>query len=412
MLRMSSDWQSPNPAMKSICRTKSAGFTLLELLLVITVVAILAALILPTIENARKRAKQVACINNLKQIYIAFQLFKHDHNGETPAGVSTNDGGVHEFFFGPRGLHEDWSNSMYRVFQALSNSLVNPKVLICRADNRVPANSFAELSSTNISYYLTSCFLCLCPSGPTEASDMVWAGDRNLIRRDEEFHWTHEMHQWRGNILFGDGHVEQLKDAELAGNRLFGPGLFLVPPAASPTGAASTVAGTSSAAGGGGPPNTQAHTSPRTSASSSSSANSGSGSSAHTGPSGAGSGGGALNRLESFFSGKPGGKVWPSPSNAVVSSGTNIVKMASAPPATASPSVPIPISAPASISTTPQMVSLIAGPPEPIIDKVARTGSRLIYWLLFLLLLIVAAMGLQRRWHKRMRRRASQQDAT
>jgi len=165
-----------------------AGFTLMELLVVIALIATLAGLLLPVLGRAKESGRAAVCLSNLHQIGVALQLYVQDNGNRLP-------------FMRDKSLTT--TNELPSPDVVLTNYLGNFHVLLCPSDRQ---NLF---QSTGSSYSWNSLL------NGQDAEHLVALGIQFDPHQIPLFFDKDRFHKARGakkevNYLYADGHIKNL----------------------------------------------------------------------------------------------------------------------------------------------------------------------------------------------------------
>jgi prepilin-type processing-associated H-X9-DG protein/prepilin-type N-terminal cleavage/methylation domain-containing protein len=210
------------------------AFTLVELLIVIAVIAILAAILLPTLGNAKLSARRITCVNNLRQLGLASQMYWDDHEGDAfRYMMGASNGGTIYWF----GWIEAWvpGNEGQRAFDATAGVLYpyfgGRGVEVCPSLDYNSRLFKAKATGAAYGYGYNLHISAPAPQPPvkihrvTRPSDIALLADAGQINDFqepasadnpliEEFYYindtettVHFRHNRRANVLYCDGHV-------------------------------------------------------------------------------------------------------------------------------------------------------------------------------------------------------------
>lgn len=204
-------------------RRAHAGFTLIELLVVIAIIAILAAILFPVFAKARGKAREIACISNLRQIGMAVSMYAEDCDGLYPYAVDPADYKTPQIWAGNPQFQEFYNSIPFitHIDDALAPYLKSKEMMHCPADfgfdtedftgleidpGGSPKNAYpSSFKKFGTSYYYR-----------TEIA-AVHAGEHTFQRPAEvnvlfdgagRWHGTDIPPALRYNLVFGDGHAK------------------------------------------------------------------------------------------------------------------------------------------------------------------------------------------------------------
>jgi prepilin-type processing-associated H-X9-DG protein len=203
-----------------------------ELLVVIAIIAILAALLLPALGSAKQKAQQAACLNNHKQMALAWSMYKDDNRGllviDDPLTGSTLGGTNYpSWVYGDMAAATDATNATLIQLGLLYNYAGNPGIYHCPADgttghlrsysmqsqlsfyeNGVPVTAdpaHPPVYSENQMKAPTSTTLVFLDESPTTINDGYFAAN---VTGDAWGDAPGVLHSHGCNFSFADGHAE------------------------------------------------------------------------------------------------------------------------------------------------------------------------------------------------------------
>lgn len=182
---------------------RMTSFTLIELLVVVAIIAILAAMLLPALQQAREKARQIVCMSNLKQLGVVMMIYAADYNGYGP------------FYSG----NIRWGWPLINNGYIPAPKVGKPTIIICpsypsRTWTGDPANAYAQARSMWGSMRILtaphpSIDAMLLDSRDTSSNTQVSALDAAVGWK------IHIRHFDMANVLFCDGHVQACSKSDL-----------------------------------------------------------------------------------------------------------------------------------------------------------------------------------------------------
>jgi prepilin-type N-terminal cleavage/methylation domain-containing protein/prepilin-type processing-associated H-X9-DG protein len=203
---------------------KRSGFTLIELLVVIAIIAILAALLLPALSQAKEWARRTACASNLRQLSLAVRMYADESDDRLPgvwdASVGNGrdsgaDGWMFFMNFGAPTRFDPSRGSLYYYAE-------NPNVFQCPSDRALSGDSYAmnallSKATATVGFHAGISESALTAPSSTflfleEAAPQTVNGDStNDSYHDPRNDRVTSRHRGTANFAFCDGHVSHLK---------------------------------------------------------------------------------------------------------------------------------------------------------------------------------------------------------
>jgi prepilin-type N-terminal cleavage/methylation domain-containing protein/prepilin-type processing-associated H-X9-DG protein len=178
---------------------KHRAFSLAELLVVVGVIAVLAALLLPTVGRAREAGRRVVCLGNLRQFGAAFRMYAADNADLFPFSAGLGEPG-------PPWPAEDWF--WWQTPRDLKRSPIlrytgpyNPGLFVCPSDNVLQRNRHIYAYPYPYSYTMNHLLASNYGATPTRLAAIRDAGRTVLLIEEDE--WSIDDGNWQSEVSNG-----------------------------------------------------------------------------------------------------------------------------------------------------------------------------------------------------------------
>ena len=177
------------------------GFTIVELLVVISIIALLAAILLPSLSRAREAARTIACASNMRQMHLVSILYVEDNDGWLPTPYWGWRQKIDDYVDDPKGPDT--------IFYCPS-AVPIPRAYWSRQNLAYAAQFRTKLDSDNNPYYT---WKLAEMEARWSLSEERWIADAEVLYFPAYTSGTantmYRRHDGKANAVYWDGHVQR-----------------------------------------------------------------------------------------------------------------------------------------------------------------------------------------------------------